>query len=341
MSRHIDIDKDAFQPLGAVADRIVGSLRKERQWDGSTITQPGVVAGMDIEEYHHNPKAFDGFSISSSGLRALMRRPAEYWWTSPYNPKRQEQEDRKALNFGKAAHMLVLGEEGFAQQYALRPEHRPEDMDKPVKDRRAWNANANDCRAWLTEQARDGRTVITQTEIGHIKHMAAALAGKEAVRLGILNGRIERTICHKDGDIWLKARPDVLPNDSGDFVDLKTAASVDDESLSKAIYAHGYHVQAGLMRMIVREVLGVDAFSSFTFVFVEKGPPYDVRIKQLKDSDIDLGERQARQGLKVLRQCLKENAWPGFDGFSKEISWVEMPSWARTRIDTELSAEAA
>jgi hypothetical protein len=95
------------------------------------------------------------------------------------------------------------------------------------------------------------------------------------------------------------------------------------------------------MRMVVREVLGADAFSSFTFVFVEKGPPYDVRIKQLKDSDIDLGERQAQQGLKVLRQCLASGTWPGFDGFNKEFSWVEMPSWARTRIDIELNAEAA
>ncbi len=131
-----------------------------------------------------------------------------------------------------------------------------------------------------------------------------------------------------------------MPNDSGDFVDLKTAASVDDESLSKAIYSHGYHVQAGLLRMIVREVMGAEAFSSFTFVFVEKAPPYDVRVMQLKDEDIDLGEQQARKAIATVKECLKRGVWPGFDGFDKEISYVEMPGWSKTRIKTELGIAA-
>lgn len=328
----------SFEPIGAAGARVLNGLLGERLWDGKPITANGVYAGVPIDTYHRDPALFGGsFSISSSGLRTLLRRPSEYWWASPYNPKAEEPEAKQALDFGKAAHMLLLGEHGFAEQYALRPEKYEDDKGvwKP------WSGNSNACKEWLKKAADAGKTIITETEIGHIRHMAAALQGKEAVRLGILKGRIERSIFCKDKTIWLKARPDVVPNDSGDFVDLKTAASVDDESLSKAIYAHGYHVQAGFMRMIVREVLGADAFTSFTFVFVEKAPPYDVRVMQLKDSDIDLGERQARRGLEILRECLKRHEWPGFDGFHQDISYVEMPAWARTRIDAALNAEAA
>ena len=78
-----------------------------------------------------------------------------------------------------------------------------------------------------------------------------------------------------------------------------------------------------------------------TFAFVEKQPPYDVRIMQLKDSDIDLGERQATRGLAILAECIDRGEWPGFDGHEQHISFVEMPAWSRTRIETELSAEAA
>lgn len=326
-----------MQSLGDVVGNLVDGLGNERFWRGGKITEPGVYAGVDIERYHHDPELFDGFSISSSGLRALLRRPAEYWWSSPYNPNRQEPESKSALDFGKAAHMLLLGEDGFAEQYSLRPATYIDSKG----DEKLWNGNSTWCKGWLAEQDSAGRTVITETEIAHIRHMADALSRKEAIRLGILNGKIERSIFHKDRDIWLKSRPDVIPISSGDFVDLKTAASVDDETLSRAIFAHGYHVQAGLLRMIVREVLGPDAFTSFTFVFVEKAPPYDVRVMQLKDADIDLGERQARQGLKLLRECLKRQDWPGYDGFDQHISYIEMPAWAKTRIDNELNAEAA
>lgn len=337
MNRHVDIDQDRFESLGAVTANLVEGLRGERIYRGGKITEPGVYAGVDIERYHHDPDLFDGFSISSSGIRAILRRPLEYWWTSPYNPNREEPESKPALDFGKAAHMLLLGEDGFAERYALRPKSYEDDKGnwKP------WNANATACKEWLAKTAKAGKTVITETEIGHIRHMAAALQSKEAVRLGILNGRIERSIFTKRDGIWLKSRPDVIPNASGDFVDLKTAASVDDESLSRAIYAHGYHVQAGFTRMVVRDVLGPDAFTSFTFAFVEKQPPYDVRIMQLKDSDIDLGERQAMLGLKILAECIERGEWPGFDGHDQHISYVEMPPWARTRIDNELNAEAA
>ncbi|GGB00056.1 hypothetical protein GCM10011491_30370 [Brucella endophytica] len=331
------IDTDSMQPVGSIVNRIVKGLAKEHVWIGEKIMRPGVYAGVPIETYHREIGLFDGFSISSSSLRTILRRPLEYWYASPYNPNAEEPEGSKALDFGKAAHMLLLGEDGFAERYSLRPAKYEDDKGvwKP------WNANANACKEWLAKQAAAGKTVITETEIGHIKKIAESLSRKEAIRLGILNGRIERSIFTQRNGIWLKSRPDVIPNHSGDFVDLKTAASVDDDSLSKAIFSHGYHIQAAFTRMVVRDVLGQDAFTSFTFVFVEKSAPYDVRVVTLKDADIELGERQAMRGLNILSECLKRNEWPGYDGHDQHISFVEMPSWARTRIDTQLNAEAA
>jgi hypothetical protein len=325
------IDKDQFQSVGSIAAGIIGGLGGERVYAGGKITQQGVYRGVPIDDYHGNTELFDGFSISSSGLRQVLRRPSEYWGFSPYNPNPFEQDEKKALEFGKAAHMLLLGEDGFKERYVLRPEEI---------DGKAWQGNRTVCKEWIVDQAKAGKVVISDTDIGHIKQIAAALAKKEPIRLGIMNGRIERSLFVKHNSIWLKSRPDVVPNASGDFVDLKTAASVDTESLSKSIFSNGYHVQAGLLRMIVRAVLGPDAFTSFTFVFVEKAPPYDVRVMQLKDEDIDLGEQLARRAIATVEDCLKRNQWPGYDGFEKEFSWVEMPSWAKTRIKNELEQAA-
>ncbi|MBB3521098.1 PD-(D/E)XK nuclease-like domain-containing protein [Rhizobium sp. BK456] len=331
------IDQDSFQSIASISSGLIGGIGSEQRWNGKQIIRRGIYAGVPIEDYHGKIDLFDGFSISSSGLRSVLRRPSEYWGFSPYNPDAFERPEKDSLEFGKAAHMLLLGEEGFKERYSLRPATYPDGKgaEKP------WSGQSNWCKAWLADQAKVGKVVITETDIGHIRQIATALSKKEAIRLGILNGRIERSLFCKDGDIWLKTRPDVVPNDSGDFVDLKTAASVDDESLSKAIFSHGYHVQAGLLRMIVRQVLGADAFSSFTFVFVEKAPPYDVRVMQLKDEDIDLGERQARVAIETVKRCLKEGVWPGFDGFDREmVGYAEMPAWAKTRIKNQLGIAA-
>lgn len=331
------IEPDMFESVGAVVGKMVDGIRGERAYRGGKIVEPDVYAGVDIDQYHRDTNLFDGWSISSSGLRALLRRPAEYWWSSPYNPDAEAPETKSALEFGKAAHMLLLGEQGFKERYALRPAQYENDKG----EWKPWSGNSNACKAWLADQEKAGRVVILDSDLTHIRHIAAALERKEAIRLGILNGRIERSIFHRDGDVWLKARPDAIPSSSGDFVDLKTAASVDDESLSRSLYSNGYHVQAGLMRWIVRETLGPDAFTSFTFVFVEKGPPYDVRVMQLKDSDIDRGEALARKGVGIFRECIKSGEWPGYDGFAQDIAWLELPGWAKTRIDIELQQEAA
>lgn len=326
------LDHDKMQSIGSVADDIINGLASERCWQGEVITEAGVYANVPIETYHRNVDLFDGFSISSTGLRTVLKRPLEYWYASPYNPQAEEPKEAEALNFGKAAHMLLLGEDGFSDHYVLRPQTYENDKG----EWKPWNANANVCKEWLQKQKEINRAVITETEIEHIKRIADTLSQKEAIRLGILNGRIERSIFSKRNGIWLKNRPDVIPNTSGDYVDLKTAQAVDDDSLSKAIFSFGYHIQAGFTRMLVRDVLGEDAFTSFTFVFVEKKAPYDVRVMTLKDADIDLGEQQARIGLNILENCIKREEWPGYDGHEQHISYVEMPAWGRSRIEDQI-----
>ena len=297
---------DTFTPIGDIAmtvfsktASIVKKSGQEILWNGEKIAVNGIYSNIPIERYHNDTKLFDGFSISSSGLRQVIRRPSEYWCYSPYNPNRYERESTKALDFGQAAHMLILGEEGFASQYVLRPD---------VIDGAAW-------------------------------HIADNLVKHPIVQQGVLNGRVERSIVYRDGNIWIKSRPDLIVKAGGDFVDLKTAVDVSNEALMRTIYEHGYHVQAAVVRMAIREVMGEGIFNSFSFVFVEKKPPYDVRVMQLRPEDIDVGERQARLAIQKLKHCLEVDEWPGYDGFNPSVDWIFMPVWARTNLENSLEKE--
>lgn len=306
----------------------------EQVWNGETITKPGVFAGVHIDRYHGDPKLLEGFGISSTGVRAVDRRPAEFWCTSIYNSERLDEDasdDTKDQIFGRAAHHLLLGEADFAQHFIAQPKEAP--------DGRAWNGNNKSCKEWLADQKKAGISVLTEKEIETIKRIADSMSRHPIVRAGAINGRVERSAFAKFGNVWLKARPDVIPGDGADFIDLKTARSVDDDSISKTVFNAGYHVQGAVVRMVWRE-LGLP-FGSFVLAFLEKTAPFEVRFFEVRTQDLDLGERQARAAIRTVKECLKRGVWPGYDGFDPSVLNIDIPAWARTRAETTLAVKEA
>ncbi|MDB5584844.1 MAG: hypothetical protein JWR80_10020 [Bradyrhizobium sp.] len=298
------------------------------KWDRKPITEPGIYSGVPMDVYH-GANLCDGPSVSSSGLRALSNKsPAHYWCESPYNPDRIEREETSSLTMGRAAHHLLLGEDDFNTLYIVRP-------DK-------WDSwRTNDAKAWKAAQEAEGRTVLLSTQLDVIRGMARSLAAHPLIDAGILNGAIEQTIVWrcKDTGVWLKARPDAIPNDAGDFADLKTTTSVQTADLARTIAEYGYHQQAALIAAGWHAIAKKD-IESFSFVFIESKPPYCTRIVTLKDDDLARGERQNFVAIKTFAACMASGEWPGPGGADAE--YLALPTWAQTRIDHQLElAEAS
>jgi hypothetical protein len=313
-----------FQSIGDVTANLVSGLSRDRIWDGSQITSPGVYSGVPMSEYHRNTALFDGWSMSSSGLRRVLERPLEYWMGSPFNPNAEPDEPTDAMIFGRAAHALLLGDEAFSDSFVMRPE---------MLDDKAWSGQRTVCKEWLAKQTKD---VITKEQLERIEQMAEAIR-RHPFAAGMLSGRVERTMCIKAGSIWIKARPDCIPSDDGIFADLKTAANVSDDGINRSIGDAGYHVQAALIRMIATS-LGMP-FTDFGFIFVEKSAPFDVRVKLMKPHDLDRGQLLVEQACRITERCIKEGNWPGYDGFGNAEGYAEVPVYAAKR--EELTIEAA
>jgi hypothetical protein len=126
------------------------------------------------------------------------------------------------------------------------------------------------------------------------------------VRAGALNGRIECTMAWQDPEtgVWLRARPDLIPTDSGDFVDLKTSESVTYDHLVYAIGEYGYHQQGALIWEVC-ELLGMP-FDGFALIFVEKKSPYCVRVIELPDEDLARGRQQNRAMIRQVKKCMDD-----------------------------------
>jgi hypothetical protein len=303
---------------------------------GGKITEPGIYARVPMVRYH-DADICDGPSISSSGLRKIIHKSeAHYWCDSPLNPNRVGTDDEKEhFILGRAVHHLILGEPFFAKLFVIQPDMYDSGKEEKGKQRwRPWFNGAGKCKEWNAEQARAGKTILTADQVDHIRGMALSLGQNPLVRAGILNGAIERSMFWKDKEsgIWLKARPDAIPNDSLDFSDLKTTTSVRYEDLVSTIAKFAYYQQGALIGEGCRRLLGQE-MNSFSLVFVESKPPYATRVVQLDPDDLKRGHELNRQALARFWRCLRNQEWPGPGGVQHDAQSISLSQRARENLD--------
>lgn len=304
---------------------------------GKLIEADGV---YDIDLSTHHSQCCIGPSTSSSELRTIWRQsPAHAYLTSSMNPSnyqvievdgqkvrvRKDQGDRPHFALGRAAHhLLYLGEKGFREEFAVRPDKWSD-----------WRTN--DAKQWRKDAIEAGLTILTDAELEAITGMAKSLGAHPLVKAGIMDGYVERSLVWREPytGVWLKSRPDSIPNASGDAVDLKGCQSVATEDLQRSIAKFDYQGQAGLVGMGFDAVLK-RPMESFTLVFVEFKEPFATRIVTLPPEDVKRGEQQMRAATDTFAECAKADQWPGPGGEQEDAEFLGLPSWARKQIDARL-----
>lgn len=275
---------------------------KTIMWDGKAVDKPCVIKDMPLEIYHS--QCCVGPSVSSSNLRRVLDvnggSPAHFWCEWSGNPNRIEADEEK-MHFvlGRAVHHLLLGEKSFGAIFAIRPD-----------EWRDWRTTAS--RDWRDSVEAQGRSVLTPDQIEDIRGMAISVGRDPLVRGGLLGGQIERSLVWQDKEtgLWCKARPDAIPTDSGDFADLKTTTDVHYSDLANTVRRLAYHQQAALVAEGAAKVADV-AIESFTFLFVEKKPPYCVRALHLAPHLLEIGHKLNRVARRLIAACMKRGHWPG------------------------------
>lgn len=300
------------------------------KWDGRKITEPGMYEGISLDEYHAHDVC-DGWSVSSSGLRQIVAESlADFFDTWRGNPNAEPEAPKRHFIVGRAAHHLHLGQKNFSSHFAVEPpEYEAEDGTM-----KKWNNNAIDCQAWHKTRRREGKDVLKPAEAQDVIRMAEALDRYPLIAHGALDGLVERSIFWRDDKtgIWLKARPDVIPTASGDFVDYKTCESVVYSKLMWAIEDHGYDQQGALVREAAHKVLGFDN-PTFGLVFQQKKRPYSIRPVTLKEDTLNRGAKLNRIAIDLFAEALKTNHWPGPGGDREDFEYIELSDAAKKRRD--------
>lgn len=303
-----------------------------RHWTpGTKISEPGAYLGVPMSVYHGDPCV--GRSVSSSGLRrAFIQSPKHFWDKCFYNPERDEDPQTEFMILGRAAHHVILGDDlgRFKELFVLRPD---------TLNGEKWNGNRKDCKKWLADRELEGQTVLLQSQLDQVKGMVKSLSEEPIVRGGILNGHIEVSMFWIDDEtgLWLKARPDVIPNDSGEVADLKCVSDISDGGLERGLGDHGYHQQGDLIREGLRETLRV-AMTNFTLVYAESKRPHCIRFGDVPADELDDARNENRAALRLIKRGFDTGYWPGPKGQHGDGGPVRRTKWVRERAAERVAA---
>jgi hypothetical protein len=132
-----------------------------------------------------------------------------------------------------------------------------------------------------------------------------------------------------DGGVLCKAYADLIWQN--EVLDLKTAADLSDDGITRSIERYGYDMQLAAEVEAVT-ALGMIAKPLAALYFAEKSRPYDVRRVVLDAGLLGAGMARWRKACKIWKDCLASGNWPGRGEMTARRSpWrarKEATSWA-------------
>lgn len=282
------------------------------------ITEPGIY-DIPAPAYHRDP--VPGGSLSHSGSKKLLNPscPAifDYERQHPKPPT-------DAMEFGTAAHTVVLGS-------------GPELV---VVDEKDWKKKDSQEKR-VAARAR-GEIALLPHEFERVHAMARALR-KHRLAASLFepgSGFPEQSLFWRDEPtgVMLRSRFDWLPESvKGQRLvipDYKTAASVDDESIGKAIQNFGYHTQDDWYSAGAR-ALGLAESVAFLLVFQMKTAPYLVRVVGIPDAALMIAAAKNRKAIDLYAKCMGSGRWPAYDEDDADPEYINLPGWAESRDGME------
>lgn len=270
---------------------------------------PGVIHGMDINDYHAIADA-----ISKTGLDRIRRSPAHYYALT-LDPKRPPDKERAGQLEGQLAHCAILEPDEFLKRYAIGP-----DVSRATK-------------AWKEFEASlpPGTTGIKADQYAAAIHQQVSVRSLPDVAEALATGWPEVSAFWTDPEtgVMCRCRPDwvhPVDDDSVILLDLKTYSDASPADFARQVARKRYHVQAAYYSDGYAAASGKTVLA-FIFVCVESEWPYAASATVLDDLSIEQGRTEYREDLRAYAECLRTGKWPGYGA---GIHTISLPNWAIT-----------
>lgn len=237
-----------------------------------------------------------------------------------------------ALEFGKAAHSMVLGS---GPQVVAKPNLRTKE-GKALRDRLVEQYGADDI-VWLS--ADDVEKIQAMRDM--VGDFFTKLDGQPEVAM--IAADPDTGLLIKGKADWLPSTPD--PDGVLRIRDYKTTVKSPDE-FERSCWQYGYHIQAAfymrLYRLTMPEYKGP---LGFEFVVQEKNPPFDWRVWRFDEHSPIITELAEPKICKALKQIKSfRDLYPdpleamrGY-GLSKVPQEIAFPDWRLVQEEEEIES---
>lgn len=292
---------------------LLGAVRPQSPGECAQLVEEGgslALLGMPEEVYHARPE------ISASGMKVLLRSPKAFRAIG-------EEPERKRSQFalGTAVHTRVLG---TGLPVVEIPDHLLSGEYRSVSSKAA--------KEWVANAEREGQVPLKPKDyLLTVKASDAILMHPKARPLLEQGGVSEVSMFATDPDsgVRLRGRSDRIAGLS--ILDVKTTTSLATRKLQMTVDDFSYDLSMETYRYLFELITGQVADPA-VLIFVEKDPPYDVRVVRLEEDEwSEGGWQKLRRALDVFARCTAEGVWPGVDE-EGPVEGLPAPGWYATRV---------
>ena len=279
--------------------------------------------GLTYDQYAAEP------GVRSGNLKHMLLSPAHY----KANLEKPETEESDALRLGKYIHSMLENGEEFLARLTIEPvfSGKTQDGKESTRSKEAIEKK----KAWY-DQLPPGAIVVDQKELDMLTGIAKNVRDHKIIKRMISGGQRETSLWVKDPEtgLTLQCRPDLV-DQFGFLVDFKTSARpLYDKSISNMVFTENGFFYAFQMAFYVHclKIAGVCKSDSATIVFIERNPPYGIKIKSMDTGHLDYGHQRMRQCLRQLAEALETDTWKNYP---EAAETMELPGWLKYINETE------
>lgn len=290
------------------------------------ISAPGIYE-IEAEAYHMDPIIEP--SLSCSIARTLVRETPRHAWQAHARFGSVGIVPTKVMDDGSAIHAMMSGQSHLIE--VIRTVYGPKTKRKDLI--------GLPVREYATDAAKEERDEIRcMGRIPLLAHRLPELTAchQEALeQLAIAEdgnvflspGRSEVMAVSQEGDIWLRALVDRLPDDKqlppGDLkcTEMSAAPGNWEQRLRKE-----YAFQDAFYRRVLRGAEGVDR-PPMRFGVIELDAPYGTVIMAPMPALQAIAEAEVERAIQRWRRCMQTGLWPRYPTYT---AWVEAKPWQIT-----------
>lgn len=276
------------------------------------VDKPGIY-DMPSEAYHSDPAPTPSLSCGIAKI-LIGETPQHAWCAHPrLNPAFKREEDG-AFDIGNAAHSLMLGDP--------KTFHVVDFDDWRTKDAKHERESARKT-GMIPMLARHWERVVAMVEAGRAQ-LAVHMDASDA----FTKGKPEQSLFWKEGETWLRIRPDWLPDDRKHFDDYKSTTCADPDVWSRVVFAVGHDMQAAFYRRGIR-ALGLARNPVMRFVVQEIEKPFALSVVELGPDVLEMADRRVDRAIQRWNWCRRNGIWPGYPARTCTIA---APPWHENRL---------